>query len=544
MTTIGGTMQDASGANLTGKAVLIPTAVVRDGTLLVPPTPVTIAITDGVVTSTDVRETDDTWRYRVQIFANVPQGPEKLVADLAGVVVTGTSVALSELVPALPPVAQSTADLLSARITTAQATADAALPSADADPTFASLVASSSATRDAIDSRFVSRKFLDLAGRPLALPAVMTTPPTVTPTSALTGAWNTGSSGITTPTEHVVQGGPVTITGAQAYDYSRADTAASTGYVAGVTLGNEIPAIYLAFRTDAPALDFVYLGSASPTYRLLVDGQAVTELPQVATGSSGKPHRLRVRFADRRMRSIVLEAGSMFVKSVTIGVIDTIAPAPRAPISVAFMGDSYTASATLSGIARTCSNVLGVAPIANGEGGTGYNNNQGGSGGKQTFGVRLPGLLAAKPDALVVLGGINDSTGTLQADCEALIAAARATIAGLPVVIVGSQSPPTAASSAAAKSALLKAAAQAQGAHFVDMVTGNVYAPDGTQIVQGAPWVTGTGTHTAPAGDGNADLWIATDATHPYVGTTLAEDGWTYHGMRLAAALQVALPTG
>lgn len=315
------------------------------------------------------------------------------------------------------------------------------------------------------------------------------------------------------------------------------------GYVGPGAAGNENTPILIAFETDAPVFAFGYLGSASPSYRLIVDGEAMTPTYAAAIGGGGNQRWLKVTFGTRKWRRIVLDSGSFAINQLVVGPTDTLYPGTFHPTVVGFMGDSYCVN-NGGEITHTAARILGVTAYVNAEGGTGYNQNQAGTGGKQVFSGRLPTVTAANPDALVIYGGINDGTTTLQADCLALIQAARASIADLPIVIVGSQAPPSAVSSAATKSALLKNAAAAGRAAYVDPVTGNVYAASGTQLVAGTPWIVGTGYQGATTGSGNADLQIGSDGIHPYVGSAAngyTDSGYLYHGIRLAEALRVAL---
>lgn len=113
MTVINGLMRDAAGVPLTGQARFTPTAVIRDGTILVPPTTVTIPITNGAVSPTNVRETGDGWRYTVELFAKVPRqagAALQKIDTLTGVVIAGDTMPLSAVVSALPPIEPSLTD--------------------------------------------------------------------------------------------------------------------------------------------------------------------------------------------------------------------------------------------------------------------------------------------------------------------------------------------------------------------------------------------------------------------------------------------------
>lgn len=349
--------------------------------------------------------------------------------------------------------------------------------------------------------------------------------------SSITGGVTTAA----TPT------GPFTLSGAAAYT---TDVAGGLPGYLGPDDGHDgTVQAWFELVTDAPVIEYTYLGTASPLFRLIVDGEATTAAYTAANGASGAPHRLTVTFGTRKWRRILLDSSGMFVSGVTVGPLDTIIRAAAAPASLAIIGDSYLENQS-GELGFTAARVLGMRPMLNGSAGTGYNATGGGTP-KETYAGtdRLDAVLAAQPDALVVFGGMNDATDTLQADALNVITTARATLPDLPIVLVGSQSPPG-TTSGTTKSALLKAAAAAGKAAFVDMSAGNIYAADGTQLVAGTPWITGTGNTTAPAGAGNADLYIGSDTTHPSPGTGPGDptSGYVYHGVRLAQALRIALP--
>jgi hypothetical protein len=374
---------------------------------------------------------------------------------------------------------------------------------------------------------------------PAAIPPVMASPPTVTSSGANGSGVTAITSAVNIPfvTSGVVTG-PITISGPYTTTYQ-----SQAGYVGPASLsgtGNETCPCWIEFDTDAATFDFYYLGSSSPTYRLFIDGEAVTATTQAANGSTGVFHVLRVANGSRKARHILLESNSMGVTSISIGPTDTMSPSAINRPRLAMITDSYGPNGdALMGL--TATRMLGASPWIDGSGGTGYNNDQGGSGGKVVYALRIPAVLAAAdPDALVFFGGINDSTTTLQADCLAAIRAARAIRPDLPIVVVGSENPAGAGGSGPAKAALLQAAAQAGGAAFVSMVTGHIYSSSGALLQRGTAWIAGSGNTGATTGTGNADLFISPDTVHPST-TAGVTNGYIYHGMRLGQALRVAL---
>ena len=185
-----------------------------------------------------------------------------------------------------------------------------------------------------------------------------------------------------------------------------------------------------------------------------------------------------------------------------------------------FLGDSLVAIALADALcARMDWTYVARAPqnappggTIDGTGGSGYVNPST----WEPFGgaTRLDYLLAAVPDAVLVIGGGNDSAYT---DAQVETAATAfwvAVRAGLPnATLYGTflHRPP-----AAAKAAAIQAAAAAARATWIDA----------------SGWVTGTGYVGAEAGDGNADVYVSADGVHP------SAAGNAYLGVRLAHAIR------
>lgn len=362
---------------------------------------------------------------------------------------------------------------------------------------------------------------------------------------------NNGPSMIANPVEHNIGAGPFVLQGASGYRAVTStadwrDPASAGDYIVPRLVGNELPPMILVFDTDAPLLEIVYQGTAGPTYRMAVNGEWLTPLPVAAGGAtSGAQMRMRVGFASRRMRRIMIETGGgMPLKSITTSPVDTVSAVAAAPLSLATQGDSYVGSGGADGIGVTAARLLGVRPYVNGSGGTGWLNNQGGNAGKQVYIDRLPEILANKPTMLVGLGGINDGLTGLQAAIEAWGVRARELSPKTIPIVCGPEAPPS--TPPGTKPSILRAAAAAQGMGYIDMSTGHVYGRSGALVQQGTPWITGTGSKTAPTGDGNADIYIGFDRLHATAATTVADlpSGVTYHGIRLATALQALIAGG
>lgn len=181
-----------------------------------------------------------------------------------------------------------------------------------------------------------------------------------------------------------------------------------------------------------------------------------------------------------------------------------------------FLGDSFTggtgANSPSTAYCFKTGSRLGWTVTANQQ--TGYTDPT------LPFSGAAAAILAAPPNVLVIEGGFHD-VGSLAA-LPAAAAAFLASVASIPTVIVlspiyGSGGGSYGKSYVAAVTPILKAAAIAAGRQFIDL----------TNL-----WVTGTGTSTAPTGNGNADVYIngsvdglklhPTQAGHDYLGTRLA----------------------
>ena len=349
-----------------------------------------------------------------------------------------------------------------------------------------------------------------------ALPELIATAPTITYSGQ-----NTATS-ISTPAVHLITGSSFLRGGAQAFAGNGGTDQASNPYVWGsAQTGNELPTWFAAFLTDAPSFEIVYQGSANPAYRLLIDGYAVSQNAVTAGGAAtGAQHRALIAFGSRKWRSIQIESEAMAISAVVVGAADTITPRPARPI-LAVLGDSYIQNGGVNGFAQTAARILGCDWLANGSGGTGYNQSQSGANGKQVYLDRLAGVLAKAPAYLLTCGGINDGTSTLQADVTAYLALAKASLTSPRIFVTGPWSPPSqSGGTITTKRDLIQAAATAAGVQFIDNVA--------------AGWQTGTGSVASPAGDGNSDIYIpgSGETTHPVNPT-----GYTYLGMRAGLAV-------
>ena len=127
---------------------------------------------------------------------------------------------------------------------------------------------------------------------------------------------------------------------------------------------------------------------------------------------------------------------------------------------------------------------------------------------------------------MLVAGGTNDHAYA-PTDVQAAAAALYQRIAdGLPAATVYVMGPwcakgPAPAQWVATRDALVSALSGFPSFRFIDNIA--------------EQWITGTGNVAVPKGNGNADLYISADGTHP------TQAGHDYVGQRLAADIQ-AMP--
>lgn len=297
-------------------------------------------------------------------------------------------------------------------------------------------------------------------------------------------------------------------------DYSGA--VVTDSYQRNSNAGTELLPWAIEFVTDSTSFEIVYQASSAVNYKLFEDGLPHTLAPIQITSGGGGTYRMRVRPTARKLRRFRIEIVSMFPAHLVFGRTDTVYAPPANRQIVGFVGDSYMQQNS-SEIAGTVADLLGWEAVVDGDGGSGYLS-------APTFRTRLPGILATNPDALVICGGINDSTSGLDVELSAYFDAIVAARPDMPVFVCGPWAPSDVSrSSQTSKFGLIKTAAEAHGFVFLDNFT--------------TPWITGTGTEAAPAGDGNADIMTATDGTH--VNST----GRIYLATRLAEAINRNLPS-
>ena len=235
--------------------------------------------------------------------------------------------------------------------------------------------------------------------------------------------------------------------------------------------------------------------------------------------------------------------------------------------TVGFIGDSYSGGSadvpSASTIDRVASRRLGVRSVSSAQGGTGYiTDGKANIASNSVFGSaeRVGRIVQAQPDAVAVVGGLNDEgkdLGQVAAAVKKCLADLRAGLPDAPIVVVGPQPSGGARTVGGTFADLVKTTADAVASCGVDGVVfadwaglaggrakdfhagqtywrGDTIAYAGAIYrVEAAFWAgaspaaaypavrqvsavfTGTGKAGAPAGDGNRDLYISADGVHP-----------------------------
>lgn len=235
--------------------------------------------------------------------------------------------------------------------------------------------------------------------------------------------------------------------------------------------------------------------------------------------------------------------------------------------TVGFIGDSYSGGSAdvpaASTIDRVASRRLGVRSVSSAQGGTGYiTDGKANTASNTVFGSaeRVGQIVRAAPDAVAVVGGLNDEgkdLGQFAAAVKKCLADLRAGLPDAPIVVVGPQPSGGARTVGGTFADLVKATADAvascgvDGVAFVDWAglaagrakdfhagqtywrgdtiayAGAIYRVEAAFWAGGSPAAafpevrqvsavfTGTGKAGSPAGDGNRDLYISADGLHP-----------------------------
>lgn len=282
-------------------------------------------------------------------------------------------------------------------------------------------------------------------------------------------------------------------------------------------------------------------------YRIAVDEgngySYVSADAQDASPALGGIYLRLVDFGSVKFRSIRVEYSSTMFGGVIIGPNDTLTPplTPPKPRAIIF-GDSFTeagsSGASIShGYASILCELLGWECWNSGVGGTGYiATGVAGSGRTNFQGRVLQDIISYSPDIVVIAGGINDESYPISDVEKAVRLLVNTICSALPNTMLITLSnfapagnPP---SNRLAIRDVIKTVSKEYGASFVDVLEGGSYNESGDKVTpKTGSWITGSGNTGNVQATGNASLFISSDATHP------TKEGHAYLGRRVATEI-------
>jgi hypothetical protein len=333
--------------------------------------------------------------------------------------------------------------------------------------------------------------------------------------------------------------------------YTSAGYGSSLGGVSRVKYDDSLTTFdvlsFMCFDFEGDYFELPLRGDSDADYRLWIDGRPHATAPVECLpsgGTTGSLYLLRVQFASRALRQIKVEMQRGLTGGVLIGPTDTLSTPAGAVVGdgVLCVGDSYAGGANIGpsyGWPLRFARRLGLDNlyICN-VGGRGVNVDTALNG--STTGRKYRSNLIAErtliPDDLrliVIQGSTNDgnysvSTSSLRAalatELTALLDYCVAQWPNAQIVMTSTLrcADPTANDITA--SGIYETVCDARDdVLYIDQIADE--------------WFNGTGTSAAPAGDGNADWLIQTDASHPTI------TGAQVQGDRLAAECASVIPS-
>lgn len=216
---------------------------------------------------------------------------------------------------------------------------------------------------------------------------------------------------------------------------------------------------------------------------------------------------------------VMVGSGSSFLQ-VLVPAGGSIAAGEAPAFRLGLVGDSYTDTGlrpAYGGLVRELFRLTGWTIVHLGQGSTGYTNNGASSGDatKSVYGSpsRIAALVAAAVHAVLVVGSVNDGAATPAALSAAVIdytAKVKAALGPVPLIVAGVE-PLNLYGNDPTTWDILNAAVLAAARTASNVV--------GVIDWRGESWLTGTGSVSAPRGDGNQDIYIGSadgvDTIHP-----------------------------
>jgi lysophospholipase L1-like esterase len=266
------------------------------------------------------------------------------------------------------------------------------------------------------------------------------------------------------------------------------------------------PVVFAFTTSSTDRLEVSLYGALTSQYVIVeVNGRlvddAVTSPPDTFTGNN---YTMTLTFPISRPRLIrVWTTGGTGLAAVRLPTGCTVTkPTATGPV-IAFVGDSFINGAGVSRdypdqgtinvetFAPRLGRMLGArALILAGIGASGWITAGNGS----KYASRTDDVMALSPDIVIFYGSTNDGTAVSTIGAE-VTAALTAAAAASEVYVIG----PLRSTIYGAVNDAIKTATEAAGRTFIDM----------------REFITGTGSVTAPTGDGNADLFLMGDKAHP-----------------------------
>ena len=328
------------------------------------------------------------------------------------------------------------------------------------------------------------------------------------------------------------------------------------------TTNNNIPC-GLHFIHTGQAFEVLFAGKDA-RITLVADGKYMA-YQFISQTQSGVPLQTfncftKFDFGARATRHISVYGGSTQGPcAIAIGPQDDIQPWDRSSEPSFFaMTDSYGAGVGfnwyMGGPFWEAASLLGIPHVdLSSVGGTGYAPNATNAQTQlmgNTFGARIPDSVTAAPDLFLTAGGINDNNsfavpplyntaadalagfnnGVMKYYRDLRAALPRSVLAAMGPWAPRQQIPPNPVE--VSKMQTIKAALQAVGGPWIllDNLNGGWSTSSGATAPPSGAWQTGTGKVGAPKGDGNADIYVSSDGTHPtaagtaYLGEVLADN--------------------
>jgi lysophospholipase L1-like esterase len=272
---------------------------------------------------------------------------------------------------------------------------------------------------------------------------------------------------------------------------------------------------------DAVKVEFqLFCFQANARFRVIVDGQYAS-LAETTPASVSNTSYVVLDFTaagGRKVRRVIIESYQISYGSImSVGPTATMQKPGGAVKKMCVVADSWgvgTASTILNCFPQYLGDLLGIANVENnGVPATGYLANNGGA--NLTARQRIvPDVVPFAPDLLLITMGFNDATSNttalqaLQTEVTLTLQTVRQqpVLANIPIIVCpfggnhfNTITFPT--------EAAIQAGVTASGSPFTYFIP-TVNGPNG-------PWMTGTGNTSAPAGNGNCDIYISSDGTHP-----------------------------